>query len=263
MSAGTQRYVVRIFPESGHENAEREQLAMTAAVRHRLPVPSVVLKGMVVSRPALVTEFVVGCTVLEELRKRRGESRAIGKTMGETLGHLHEIPAPAGITRYRHDWVDRGGPALDAIRRMLLELPRQDRLIHLDYHPMNVLVDDGCVTGVIDWENALAGPPHMDVARSRAILHVAKETKRVPAGEKDVLDQFEHGFVEGHESAIGRDPHPELSAAWGAAMTVEDLAGHLGKPGSFVTAELLGALTEERDALIERALRRACGADDS
>ena len=39
--------------------------------------------------------------------------------------------------------------------------------LHLDLHPLNVLVDEAAeVTGVLDWANAAAGPSVLDRARS-------------------------------------------------------------------------------------------------
>jgi aminoglycoside phosphotransferase (APT) family kinase protein len=45
-------------------------------------------------------------------------------------------------------------------------------LIHRDYHPGNVLVDAGAVSGIVDWPNACAGPPEVDVAHCRVNLAV-------------------------------------------------------------------------------------------
>jgi hypothetical protein len=44
------------------------------------------------------------------------------------------------------DWVHEVGAATPEITG--------DDLVHFDYHPFNVLVDDGRITGVIDWDGA-------------------------------------------------------------------------------------------------------------
>jgi aminoglycoside phosphotransferase (APT) family kinase protein len=44
------------------------------------------------------------------------------------------------------------------------------RILHGDFHPGNVLVADGSVTGVIDWPNAGLGEPAADVATTRVLL---------------------------------------------------------------------------------------------
>jgi hypothetical protein len=45
-----------------------------------------------------------------------------------------------------------------------------DHLIHRDYHPTNVLWQDGRVSGIVDWVNACRGPANIDVAWCRGNL---------------------------------------------------------------------------------------------
>ena len=44
------------------------------------------------------------------------------------------------------------------------------RFIHRDYHPANMLWSRGKLSGVVDWINACAGPPQVDVAHCRVNL---------------------------------------------------------------------------------------------
>jgi hypothetical protein len=45
-----------------------------------------------------------------------------------------------------------------------------DSVVHMDYHPQNVLVRGMHVTGVIDWVNADCGDRHLDAATTSVIL---------------------------------------------------------------------------------------------
>jgi hypothetical protein len=45
-----------------------------------------------------------------------------------------------------------------------------DDLVHLDFHPGNVLVDDGRLTGVVDWGGACRGDRHFDLVTLRFML---------------------------------------------------------------------------------------------
>jgi hypothetical protein len=57
--------------------------------------------------------------------------------------------------------------------------PAGDRLVHLDLHPMNVMVTaEGPV--VIDWSNAKRGAPEMDVANTWALLRCGEIPLRGP-----------------------------------------------------------------------------------
>lgn len=50
--------------------------------------------------------------------------------------------------------------------------PLPSVLLHLDYHPMNVLTDGTHITAVLDWVNTMAGDPRIDYARTVTILRV-------------------------------------------------------------------------------------------
>ena len=43
-------------------------------------------------------------------------------------------------------------------------------ICHGDFHPQNILMADGRVTGVIDWPNVIVADPAADVAATRVIL---------------------------------------------------------------------------------------------
>jgi aminoglycoside phosphotransferase (APT) family kinase protein len=45
-----------------------------------------------------------------------------------------------------------------------------DDLIHMDFHPGNVLVDGGRLTGVVDWDGAARGDRHFDLVTLRFVL---------------------------------------------------------------------------------------------
>jgi aminoglycoside phosphotransferase (APT) family kinase protein len=46
----------------------------------------------------------------------------------------------------------------------------RDSLVHMDYHPLNVMVQGVRVTGVIDWVNTDVGDRHLDAAMTAVIL---------------------------------------------------------------------------------------------
>ncbi len=50
-------------------------------------------------------------------------------------------------------------------------------LVHMDYHPQNVLVSGVRVTGVIDWVNADLGDRHLDAATTSVILATSSMEK--------------------------------------------------------------------------------------
>ncbi len=62
----------------------------------------------------------------------------------------------------------------DALRRLAARAGvyrvAEPSVVHMDYHPLNVLVDGVRVTGVIDWVNTDVGDRHLDAAMTAAIL---------------------------------------------------------------------------------------------
>lgn len=251
---GAARLVVRIFGEGADPVSGREYLAMTAAARGGVPVPEIVSRGTIGGRPLLVTTFLPGIQAREALQANPERAHALGLAMGEIFGRLHAIVAPEGLDVPDRAWRDLGGPALDPLRPRLAALPAADRLLHLDYHLLNVLIDNGAVSGVIDWENARVGPPWIDLGRTLALLRAIVIGFAPDPATREAIAQVEQGIVSGHAAIAGPDPDPALTTAWGLAMTVADLEAQLAKPGSPVPPSLVEQLRQERDAAIATAL---------
>jgi len=63
------------------------------------------------------------------------------------------------------DWAQRRGGWERALEVLGRGLPAVRRVgIHRDFHPANVLLEDGVVSGLVDWTNACRGPGGVDVA---------------------------------------------------------------------------------------------------
>ncbi len=251
--AGGPDYVLRIFPPGDAIWRDRETLAMRAVMRAGLPVPDVIRTDAIAGRPAMLTTFVPGATVAAALHAHPERAATTGRTLGTLLGHINRMPAPEGLAPADR-WLDRAGPALAPLHDRLAAMPNADRLLHLDFHPENVMMTDDEVTGVIDWTNTLPGPPHIDLGRSRAILRLVRMLPGVTPDIATALDSFAAGLVEGHATIHGPDPDPDLTLAWGVATQCVDFAPQATRPESWVTPELLAQLETSRDALIARVL---------
>jgi aminoglycoside phosphotransferase (APT) family kinase protein len=124
--------VLRRFKAGGRPAREAE--IMEHARARGYPVPRV----LEVLDDSLVLERVDGPTMLAELRRRPWRMARHARTLAELHHRLHEIPFEG------------------------------ERLIHLDFHPDNVLLSErGPV--VIDWANARGGKPALDVAMTWVI----------------------------------------------------------------------------------------------
>lgn len=129
-----------------------EALAVSAAAGH-LPVPRVLDRLERDDVSALLLERVPGRPAGELALASPVAGAAAGRACGALHDALADITPPPGL---------RDAPGADC---------SQPRLLHLDLHPFNVLVDDdGEPTGVIDWANAAAGDPELDRARTWSLL---------------------------------------------------------------------------------------------
>ena len=119
--------VLRRFKGVGRPAREADVMGYARA--HGFPVPEV----LDVRQDALVLELVDGPTMLADLKRRPWRMAEHAQTLAMLHTRLHEIPF------------------------------EDERLLHLDFHPDNILLSpDGPV--VVDWTNARAGEPPLDVA---------------------------------------------------------------------------------------------------
>jgi Ser/Thr protein kinase RdoA (MazF antagonist) len=133
------------------ERVPCELLAAAAATGH-VPVPRVLDRIDLDGTSAVLLERVRGRPAGELAL----QSPVGGAAAGRACGALHDALAEAAAP-----------PALRAAGADC----RERRLLHLDLHPFNVLVDDdGEPTGVVDWANAAAGDPELDRARTWSLL---------------------------------------------------------------------------------------------
>jgi Ser/Thr protein kinase RdoA (MazF antagonist) len=149
--------VLRVGPRDLME----AELAATAAASAVLPVPAVLDRAEVDGNLAVRLERRPGRPVVEVLQRHPGLARTVGQACGAVHQVLAGVPAPSGLRPA--PGAPAGGPTGPA--------GPGPRLLHLDLHPLNLLVsDDGELTGVLDWANAAAGHPDLDRARTWSIL---------------------------------------------------------------------------------------------
>lgn len=123
--------------------------------------------------PDLVLERVDGPTMLAEMTAGRLAMDEAMRMLADLHRVTHGVRKPDGATE-------------------LPERDGDDRLIHLDLHPNNVLMASGGPQ-LIDWENACWGPPGLDVAVTAVILAcyaLAYRTEDDSLDATDLLDAF-------------------------------------------------------------------------
>jgi aminoglycoside phosphotransferase (APT) family kinase protein len=125
---------------------EHEARVMEYAAEHGYPVPAI--EVVRADGSEIVMERVDGPMMMDVMAKQPWTLPRYASMLADLHDELHEIPAPDCVPQLPDDG---------------------DRLVHLDLHPMNVILSQrGPV--VIDWANASAGETLSDIAASYVLL---------------------------------------------------------------------------------------------
>lgn len=223
------RYALRVLRPDQTDQARRETVAMTAAATGGVPVPGTVINTTWNERPVLLLTWSPGQPLSAALLadpENLPRARALGTDFGRVQAAIHALPPPAELpTRSTF------GESSDLTACLAAIPSRPPALLHLDYHPLNVLVEDERVTAVLDWANARTGDPRFDFARTLSILRLAPlPTSISEKTARSMRQVFETGWRHGYEQLAG--PIGDLTPFcwWAGAVMERDLAPRVGRP---------------------------------
>jgi aminoglycoside phosphotransferase (APT) family kinase protein len=206
---------------------------MRAARAGGIPVPEVVAEGEWQGRPAVLLSWCPGRTLAEEALANPSEIPRLAGDAAQLLARLHRLTPPAVLFEPRLDWVAQADSSETALRERMRALAHGPAaLLHLDYHPGNLITDRDRITGVIDWTNVLAGDRRADVARSVVLLRLGlQELAKAGDPRAPLVLDFERAFLDAYEEETGPLEEMEAFYAWSWAMTAADYAHKRGRPG--------------------------------
>lgn len=163
----------------------------------------------------------------QALEPQRGD---LCRALGRSLALLHRItpehpalgflpapvadPAQASIDQYRQylDALPGSHPVIEwGLRWCELNRPepQSSRLIHRDYRTGNYMVDQGRLSGVLDWEFAGWGDPREDLGWFTARCWRFARPEREAGGVGELDD-----FLEGYQSVSGYRPTADELRYW-------------------------------------------------
>jgi aminoglycoside phosphotransferase (APT) family kinase protein len=220
------------LPEDARrEVARRERIALDACEKAGLPAPRVETAGEVQGLPAMVLSWCPGMPLLSVIEKRPWSMWRLGRLFGRTQARLHAVAPPAELVATApDDWTSRVGEKHGALTAHVLSLPPSiDTLIHMDFHPLNLITNGSEVTGIIDWAGAAAGDRRADLARTVATLLAAP----VPPGPLRPALNLARKLVtrawrSGYEEAAGHMPDYTPFLAWAGATLLLEMERDIG-----------------------------------
>lgn len=222
-------YALRVFRKEQAWPCKREA-AVLGATLPGVPVPRLHAVGTWQDRPAMLIGWCSGQMLVDALRASPARLPALAAEFGRVQARLHAAPVPPLLLKSTFHWLDwhrsGEGPLGDHLRA--IEQTRS--LLHLDYHPLNVLVEAGRVSAVLDWTNVNAGDRRADLARTLTILRLSPLPEGIPPLlARLILRVIEQNWRRGYRSVAGPVGGMAPFYAWAGVLMINDLSPRLGK----------------------------------
>jgi aminoglycoside phosphotransferase (APT) family kinase protein len=147
--------------------------------------------------PSLIMTFLPGKPVVHDLDLRQ---------IVRPLALLHAQAAPKNFPRYRHwfdidrlaipTWTKRPetwAEMIDAIGGG--EPSAKHVFLHRDYHPGNLLWENGTLSGIVDWPSSCRGPQGIDVAHARgnlALVDGVGAAEQFLRAYREIVPSYDH-----------------------------------------------------------------------
>jgi aminoglycoside phosphotransferase (APT) family kinase protein len=179
------------------------ELVAMAAAGLAVPVPAVLDRVEFDGMTAVLLQRLPGRPAAVQALGEPARARAIGRACGSIYAPLSTVAAPAPLPRAP---APPGGATAAAV-------------LHLDLHPLNILVQGSEITGVLDWANAAAGDPVLDRARSWSILNLD------PAARAAQAQPGWLALAEGWAESGALHAIPAWARALACRFMLTDLAG--------------------------------------
>jgi aminoglycoside phosphotransferase (APT) family kinase protein len=217
LTGGAPSFVLKVYPETLHWKMQKEvNVCELLSARLGVPVPRILLaddtKSLIGLNFVLMTKLDGEGLYGLEATLTEAEIFSIYSQMGQVLREIHRISieafgyiGPSGVStphasnraymsfqfdKKLAEFAEYGGDsglghrlrAFVGGQTHLLDACTVASLCHYDFHPGNVLVDRKAgslhLSGILDFENAIAGDPLMDIAKTLDYAIGEDETKK-------------------------------------------------------------------------------------
>ncbi|MHA2038712.1 MAG: phosphotransferase family protein [Promethearchaeota archaeon] len=187
-----QPLVLRLYPEHyGPDNAVWEGTIQNTLAGEGYPVPKAQLictDKSILGGSFIIMEFLSG-------RPMMSASNNVPEMLGRTHAKLHKIDPKSLIKAFKKHGFNKNQflfqkgfdkdlkTAKKSEMSWILEIvewliknrpstPKRLAICHGDFHPYNILINEGKITGVLDWGGTLIGDPAMDIANTIKLITI-------------------------------------------------------------------------------------------
>ncbi|GLY14071.1 hypothetical protein Kisp01_10870 [Kineosporia sp. NBRC 101677] len=194
------RSVLKWQPHSRLQDLRAGPLAVQESARAAgLPVPAVEFAAQVGHAVVMVQELMPGAPVDRFDAALLGQALQLNARQAGLLRHHPNVPpvhlylAEDGPGYCLHEPLRQHSARGAALERRIAATPADptmagDDVVHLDFHPGNLLASNGIITGVVDWDGAARGHRAFDLVTLRFGLNNRADPE-VTSRLDDVLDQ--------------------------------------------------------------------------
>lgn len=211
------------FVPGSQAMARREMLALRTCEDVGLPAPRVETFGEHGGMPAAALTWCPGVPILTAVEQKPWLIVRLSRLFGRTHARLHTLAPPAELRAEAPDeWLGRVPPYYQHLAERMKSVDiATDTLIHMDFHPLNVVALGNEVTGVLDWAGAAAGDRRADLART----HYTLASAPIPPGPMKPLFAVMRGLMirswrAGYKDVAGPLPEYRQFMAWAGATLV-------------------------------------------
>jgi aminoglycoside phosphotransferase (APT) family kinase protein len=229
------RCALRVMRPDQVDTSRLEAAAMRAARAAGVRTPQLIAFELWQGRPAMLLEWLPGSALGHAFETHPLRVWSLGVQFGRMQAAIHATPAPAELRRDVSSWIHwaRDERIVEHLRGLPLET---SALLHLDYHPLNVMSDGRAITGVIDWTNARAGDPRADFARTYTILCVEPWSPRPSPMMAAFRRVLATAWRRGYEQVAGTQHDLAPFFAWAGMAMVHDLSHRVASPDHWFEA---------------------------
>ncbi len=189
-----QEFVLRIYSKSS--NICKKEFEVYKKLGEFIPIPEVYYideENNIINKPYAIVQFLDGITLDQQIKDNNEFSTKTAEEIGERLAFIHKtgfnkeglldenfniveglppilswydffINNRAGIrlgSKVKDDLVQ----CLKANNDLLEEMTSKFVFSHGDFRPSNIMVKDGTLVGILDWEFALSAPAYFDIGQ--------------------------------------------------------------------------------------------------